>query len=435
MHNSENDSPPRLILAFFRWFCRREYREDIEGDLLERFHNRRATYGASNARWSFLLDVMKLCRPGIIRNLWNRSQDNFLHMKNINWKKLAGVNLVVVLMILSPFIPGPFNKVVLAVSVLGQIAGIFGLLLVPVGLTWAIIEMRRQHHKSRNGRSQQLHYHLAVGTAILLVLVFIVAALVVPNPMPKISFLVGFVILLVGFIMALRQVRKWKDNNVHVSDQGATVILAASATSSIVFIYIFTSLYAFVGIGIIPGILVLLFLPVGLSSIIKRIRKLKDADENKINGVPLYFVAVPLIAFLTLFFLVGPASDFSRDYTIKRSDKIIASIEDYKIMNGHYPESLADLYPGHRNKMPKTSIMGIPEFRYNKIGENYSLSFSQWLHLGSLEEIVLYDKNDLIDNFSAKSGKYDYNVDLWRIKGAFVSHNTRYSNWRYYHVD
>jgi len=238
-----------------------------------------------------------------------------------------------------------------------------------------------------------------------------------------------------GLTMALRQIRKWKDNNEHVTDHGATVILAGSATSSIMFIYIFASLYAFVGIGIIPGILVLLFLPVGLSSIIRRIRKLKDADESKINGVPLYFVTISMIAFLTLIFLVWPASNFSRDFTIKRSDKIIASIEEYKVRNGRYPESLSDLYPGHRNKMLKTSIMGISEFRYNKKGENYSLSFSQWLHLGSLEEIVLYVKSDLIDNFSAKSAKYDYNVDLWRIKGAFASHNTRYSNWRYYHVD
>ncbi len=423
------------MLAFFRWFCRREYMEDIEGDLLERFHSCKIKYGTGKARWSFALDVLKLCRPGIIRKLRSEPQVNFFQMKNINWIKIVCVNLVVVLMILSPFIPGPSNKTVLGISILGQIAGIFGLLLLPTGLAWATIEIRRLNSKTRNGNSQQLHFSIAVGATIFLLLAFLVAALVVPNPMPKISFLVGFAITLAGFILALRQIRQWKDNDEQDSQNGATVILAASAASSITFIYIFASLFAFVGVGIIPGILVLLFLPVGLSWIINGIKKLKDADEKKFSSAPFYLVTIPLIAFLTLFFLVRPASNFSRDFAIKNCAKIIASIEDYKATNGHYPESLDDLYPRYGEKTPKPAIMGISGFRYNKIGENYSLSFSQWLHLGSLEEIVLYDKNDLIDKFSAAPTKYDYKVDLWRIKGAFASHDTRYDNWRYYHVD
>ncbi len=42
--------------------------------------------------------------------------------------------------------------------------------------------------------------------------------------------------------------------------------------------------------------------------------------------------------------------------------------------------------------------MGVFDFRYHKIDDNYSLSFSQWLEFGSLEEIVLYDKNSLRNN-------------------------------------
>ena len=29
--------PPKLLLAFFRWFCHPDFVEDIEGDLLERY--------------------------------------------------------------------------------------------------------------------------------------------------------------------------------------------------------------------------------------------------------------------------------------------------------------------------------------------------------------------------------------------------------------
>ncbi len=80
-------------------------------------------------------------------------------------------------------------------------------------------------------------------------------------------------------------------------------------------------------------------------------------------------------------------------------------------------------------------VMGILNFRYNKIDDHYSLSFSQWLEWGSLEEIVLYDKNDLKDNLKGELAKYDYKFDLCRVNLAFASHNTEYDHWRYYLVD
>jgi len=68
--------------------------------------------------------------------------------------------------------------------------------------------------------------------------------------------------------------------------------------------------------------------------------------------------------------------------------------------------------------------MGIEDFRYNKINDQYSLSFSQWLDLGSLEEIVLYDKHDLKNNLTGDLAKYDYRFDLCRARIAFASHDT-----------
>jgi hypothetical protein len=79
--------------------------------------------------------------------------------------------------------------------------------------------------------------------------------------------------------------------------------------------------------------------------------------------------------------------------------------------------------------------MEILNFRYNKINDRYSISFSQWLDLGSLEEIVLYDKNNLRNNLKGEFAKYDYRFDLCRVKGAFASYDTRHHHWRYYLVD
>ena len=62
-----NKKPPIWPLKFFRWFCNPEFVEDIEGDLLERFEKR--TEDDKPASWLLTLDVLKLCRPGIIRNI------------------------------------------------------------------------------------------------------------------------------------------------------------------------------------------------------------------------------------------------------------------------------------------------------------------------------------------------------------------------------
>jgi len=37
---NEKLSPPKWALHFFRWFCREDIREDIEGDLLEMFERK-----------------------------------------------------------------------------------------------------------------------------------------------------------------------------------------------------------------------------------------------------------------------------------------------------------------------------------------------------------------------------------------------------------
>ena len=75
---NKQPTPPQLPLRFFRWFCHPEYREDIEGDLLERFEKRVDEVGMAQAKRSFVLDVLKLFRPGLMRpfagfNLFNRT--------------------------------------------------------------------------------------------------------------------------------------------------------------------------------------------------------------------------------------------------------------------------------------------------------------------------------------------------------------------------
>src|SRR5262245_14942215 len=61
-------SPPKLPLRFFRWFCHTSLLSHIEGDLMELYWERVKEFGKRKADVKFIVDVMLLFRPGIIRN-------------------------------------------------------------------------------------------------------------------------------------------------------------------------------------------------------------------------------------------------------------------------------------------------------------------------------------------------------------------------------
>jgi putative ABC transport system permease protein len=59
--------PPRFILNFFRWFCHPKLRDSIEGDLIELYKERVEQSGKLKADLRFIIDVLLLLRPGIIK--------------------------------------------------------------------------------------------------------------------------------------------------------------------------------------------------------------------------------------------------------------------------------------------------------------------------------------------------------------------------------
>jgi hypothetical protein len=350
------------MLAFFRWFCRPDCREDIEGDLLERFYKRKQLSGFRKANWLFIKDVLLLLRPGII----NINTSSFNNMKTANWIKPASIHLLLVVIIILPFMPGPSSNLVIGLSILGQITGFLGLVLVPVGIAWTIAEV-----VNRKRQNTTINRNLSYGFAI------------------------------------------------------SAIVLGT-------IIYLLLLVSCFVTGGVLTGISALLPGVFVFYKVVKSTRKLKTVPGFSFNRVPLYLITVPLLALGMRTFVVGPVSKFSRDFAIKRSEQLIASIEQYKERKGRYPESLVELGSG---SVPQPFIMGVKKFRYNKIDDQYSISFSQWLEFGSLEEIVLYDKTNLRCKFIGIYAKYDYEFDLCRIKGAFAIYDTPHTDWRYYHVD
>ena len=181
---------------------------------------------------------------------------------------------------------------------------------------------------------------------------------------------------------------------------------------SIIF-FLFLGLALLVSTGIITGILWLLLLGIGLYKIIPAIKRLKQPARKTFNATPLYLLSLPIIAFALRAFLIGPASEFSRNHAIQNGQKVVAAIEAYYEQNGNYPESLDYLYFN-----PKPSVMGIDEFHYERNGDAFNLSFVQWQHLGATREVVMFNKKD------------EHNV-----KGHFASYDTRKPHWKYYWLD
>ena len=69
-------TPPKFALRFFRWFCHPKLRDSIEGDLMELYGERKVKSGKRKADVRFVLDVLLLFRPGIIRPAGGHQQLN-----------------------------------------------------------------------------------------------------------------------------------------------------------------------------------------------------------------------------------------------------------------------------------------------------------------------------------------------------------------------
>lgn len=247
--------------------------------------------------------------------------------------------------------------------------------------------------------------------------------------------LLGPLLILIGIIWPIVEIRNLRNRNIENPNWRTAYNLAIIATVIITAIYILLLVGVFIQGELVNGSLALVLGALALKRAIAGIKNLRDPSFRQLNPMPFCLLAIPLIAFVTRIYLLEPLSDYSRSYAIERSQLLIASIEDYKNKEGHYPESIQDLEGRTLTKIPSPSIMGILNFRYNKINDYYSLSFNQWLELGSLEEIVLYDKNNLKDNLNGLYARYDYSLDLCRVKGAFANHDAGHDNWRYYRVD
>ncbi len=93
MKATSNPSPPGFFMRFFRAYCNPAIQNYIEGDLFEMYERRLKQSGKRKADIHFIIDVLLLFRPGIIRptrltiNINNYNM--FRSYAKIGWRNLA----------------------------------------------------------------------------------------------------------------------------------------------------------------------------------------------------------------------------------------------------------------------------------------------------------------------------------------------------------
>ena len=92
MSNSNDINPPKWPLRFLKLIVRKNYLEEIEGDLEEVFHDFLEEHSITKAKRLYALEVFKILRPSLVRKLTGTYRLNrfglFHHFLKIGWRNL-----------------------------------------------------------------------------------------------------------------------------------------------------------------------------------------------------------------------------------------------------------------------------------------------------------------------------------------------------------
>ncbi|MEM6380952.1 MAG: permease prefix domain 2-containing transporter [Bacteroidota bacterium] len=141
----EKPQPARLAMACFRWFCRPAFREEIEGDLLERFHDHVERYGQVKANRRFVLDVILLFRPALVGNIYQLTNTDTMVITKQN-QRLFGIVITATVLLFIPLVAMLFTE-----EVNWNIADflVAGILLIGAGLFLELILRTIQTKRNR----------------------------------------------------------------------------------------------------------------------------------------------------------------------------------------------------------------------------------------------------------------------------------------------
>jgi len=146
----KSDNPPKLALRFFRWYCHPKLMNSIEGDLIELYNERFNEKGKRNADIRFVIEVLLLFRPSIIRPVEGHQTLNTYGMYKsyfkIGWRNLLR------------------NKGYSLINISGLALGIT--ITILIGL-WVVDEVNHNKSFKDYNRIASVYHHLRFGETVV----------------------------------------------------------------------------------------------------------------------------------------------------------------------------------------------------------------------------------------------------------------------------
>lgn len=162
-----------------------------------------------------------------------------------------------------------------------------------------------------------------------------------------------------------------------------------------------------------------------------RLKLFKQMATRPVSSAPLYLLCVPLAVAAVQWMLIEPATEYSRNYIIQRSQPLINDLQAYHRANGRYPLSLHALVHDY-----EPVVIGVERFHYFPSGEAYNLYFEHLAVPIGTKEIVMYNNRD--EHFF---GSHDSDILLWtpeqlRARRTYYAlQDTAVPHWKYFWFD
>lgn len=140
--------PPKNAVKFLRWFCREDYLEEIEGDLIELFEQAYGK-GTRRANWNFTWQVIRYFRPDFIKSFNPYPMINpgiLRHNLKITWRAFLR------------------NKTSFAINLIGLSTGLAAVLLIYL---WVMDECKVDKFHVKGEQLYQIMHNLNMSQGVM----------------------------------------------------------------------------------------------------------------------------------------------------------------------------------------------------------------------------------------------------------------------------
>ena len=135
-------------------------------------------------------------------------------MKKIHWLLLFGLNILVVLCIFLPFLPGPYDKLSYGLSGVAQLTGFLGLLLVPIGTLWLIQEIKNLANTDKPVNNWTNGFYYAICAVSIFIFVGLFVALMLFATVGLSVGVIGLFILVLILYRLIPDIKKLRTKSI-----------------------------------------------------------------------------------------------------------------------------------------------------------------------------------------------------------------------------